>query len=344
MTKVAAYLGFATLFSIGLLHAQSSCLVAPPGLVSWWSGDNNTNDLLGGNNPSLVTTVTIAPAEVGAGLQYGTLGQIDIPAAANLANQRFTWSSWVRPDGPGPNTDGSVILQQNQSATAAVINVLWRPTDGRFLFEFGDLPAELITSSHTFPTGSFYLVTVTYDGVAFRLYVNGAVEGTFASTKTVLYNSRVWTIGTADPAYIGIGYPRTWNGVIDEVQAYARALTAAEIQALFNAGSSGVCKGLILTPRSMVFPDQPVGTPSPHKPVRVASVSTTTVNFTSAKTTGDFSIVGTTCTGWVVAPGATCYIALQFTPAATGTRSGYLVVQSNGAGNPLYVKLSGTGL
>ena len=54
-----------------------------------------------------------------------------------------------------------------------------------------------------------------------------------------------------------VRFPRTWNGVIDEVEAYRRALTVQEIQAIFNAGSAGKCKGLVLSPRSVVFPAEP---------------------------------------------------------------------------------------
>src|SRR5439155_2447877 len=38
-------------------------------------------------------------------------------------------------------------------------------------------------------------------------------------------------------------FPRTWNGVIDEVQAFNRALSATEIRAIFAAYSAGECKG-----------------------------------------------------------------------------------------------------
>lgn len=344
MAACSRYIGIALACFIPLLQAQTPCLVSPPGLVSWWSGDDNTNDLLGGNNPTDVNAVTIVPAEVGAGLTFGTGGHMYIPAAPNLANQRFTWSAWVRPDGPGPNNDayGSVILQQDISGTTVVVTLLWRATDGRFTFLFGNLSPDLIVSTNAFPAGIFYFVTATYDGAAFRLYVNGVLEGSFAATTTIQYNDRPWTIGSTDPNFAQT-YPRTWNGVIDEVEAYNRALTVQEIQAIFNAGIAGTCKGLVLAPRSVVFPAEPVGVTSPVKYVKVVNVATTTVHFTAVHTSGDFSILGSNCAGAAVASGATCYIGVQFTPTQTGPRSGFLAVQSNGPGSPQYIKLTGTG-
>ena len=99
-----------------------SCAVAPPGLVSWWTGDNDENDVLGGNNPQAVAAVTVVPGEVRNGLTFGTNGYIEIPSASNLANQHFTWTAWVRPDGPGPNNDnyGSVIVEQAIDGNHAV--------------------------------------------------------------------------------------------------------------------------------------------------------------------------------------------------------------------------------
>jgi hypothetical protein len=96
-----------------LAQAQS-CVAAPSGLVSWWTGDSNENDIIGGNNPLAVNAVTLVPAEVKDGFTFGTQGYIEIPPASDLANQQFTWTAWVMPAGPGPNNDsfGSVIFER----------------------------------------------------------------------------------------------------------------------------------------------------------------------------------------------------------------------------------------
>src|SRR5579883_122422 len=43
------------------------------------------------------------------------------------------------------------------------------------------------------------------------------------------------------------GFLRTWNGIIDELQAYNRSLSLAEIQSIYTAASSGVCKASNMT-------------------------------------------------------------------------------------------------
>ncbi len=226
-----------------------SCLVPPSGLVSWWPGDVNENDIVGANNPSAVNNVTLAPGEVQDGFTFGSIGYIQIAESPTLENQQFTWSAWVRPDGPGPTNDkdGTAIVGQavqGPPATAPV-QLLWRFMDYRFRFQFGDPNSEYLDSADTFPPGPFYLVNGTYDGLVFRLYVNGSLQGSFPEVKTVPYSSdTAWAIGQGGLWETALNsFTRTWNGVIDEVQAFNRALSQSEIQSIYNAGTAGQCKG-----------------------------------------------------------------------------------------------------
>jgi hypothetical protein len=86
-----------------------SCTPAPPGLVSWWTGDTNENDIIGGNNHVVAQAVTLVPGEVKSGFTFGKDGYIQISDAANLANQTFTWLAWVMPAGPAQTTIPSAV-------------------------------------------------------------------------------------------------------------------------------------------------------------------------------------------------------------------------------------------
>jgi uncharacterized protein (TIGR03437 family) len=229
--------------------AATPCLPPPSGLVGWWPGDTNENDIVGGNNPSTVTNVTLVPGEVLDGFSFGTKGYILIPSSESLANQQFTWVAWARPDGPtipgGKSNDqfGSVIVSQNIDGLNEAVSLSWRSIDSRFVFIFGAINSTSgsIASADTFPPGHFYHVAVAYDGSVFRLLVNGTVEASLAQVKTVGYTSSGWTFGSNLPVYFG-AFNRTFNGVIDEVQAFNRALSADELLSIFNAGSAGECK------------------------------------------------------------------------------------------------------
>lgn len=243
-----------------------SCVAAPSGLVAWWPGDANENDIIGGHNPESVNAVTLVPGEARTGFTFGTEGYIEIPASAALANPEFTWAAWVRPDGPGPNNDqfGSVVVQQDLDNFNG-ISIWWRATDGRFSFYFGNINS-VIYSTDTFAAGAFYFVSATYDGQTYQLFVNGLLEATLSAGLGTYSPSNPWMIGSTQPSFFPSD-ARTWNGVIDEVQAYNRALSLPEIQAIDTAGKAGVCKGLTFSAANLRFPRRTVGTTSPPKSV-----------------------------------------------------------------------------
>ncbi len=238
LTRIAASV-LLLLNAVPFLAAQT-CVVPPSGLVSWWPGDVNENDVFGQNNPSSVNAVTLVPAEVNQGFTFGYQGYIQIPQSASLENQTFTLAAWVRPDGPGPVNDmfGSVIINQVTNGHD-FLQLSWSAASQAFVFTFGDDAGDFVVSMDAFPAGTFYHVAGTYDGTAYRLFVNGKLEGALNSTSPVSYSNGGWNIGGNISAQENF---RTWNGVIDEVQAFNRALSQSELQAIFNAGSAGECK------------------------------------------------------------------------------------------------------
>jgi hypothetical protein len=226
------------------VEAQSSCTPPPSGLLSWFPMQNSVTDIVGGVLVLDTNALSFVPGEVGQGVTFGAGGYIDLTNCAALETPQFTWETWVRWDGPGPNEDfaGSVILESTSSSSAAY-GLSARASDRRFVFvadSNGSTSNSLTVSSNTFKTGLFYHVAVSYDGANFNLYVNGSLQGQLASTSPPTWGPN-WSIG-CNPAFArNEGFPRTWNGVIDEVSIYNRALSVSEIQDIYNAGSAGKC-------------------------------------------------------------------------------------------------------
>ena len=52
------------------VHAQSGCVAAPSGMVSWWPGDGNADDIVDGSPGTLQGGATFAPGMVGQAFSF----------------------------------------------------------------------------------------------------------------------------------------------------------------------------------------------------------------------------------------------------------------------------------
>jgi hypothetical protein len=88
-----------------------------------------------------------------------------------------------------------------------------------------------INSISTFNANTWYFIAFTYNGSMLDIYVNGQLDKSLATTQG---------IGSPASFATGIGHSNGaggfwWNGLISDVRLYNRALSAAEIQAIYNA-------------------------------------------------------------------------------------------------------------
>ena len=88
---------------------------------------------------------------------------------------------------------------------------------------------------------TWYHVAITYDTARFQLCVNGQLENSMALTGPL--------VTTTGPLKLG-GYgisPYALPGRVDEASVYNRALSSAEIQSIYQAGSAGKCSSPSIT-------------------------------------------------------------------------------------------------
>jgi hypothetical protein len=96
-----------------------------------------------------------------------------------------------------------------------------------------------------------------------------------------------------------------------------------------------------LTPDSLMFAPQAVGTFSAARQATLKNVGDAAVKITNMGRSGDF--YGTqNCPGSLL-PGASCAIKVTFTPTSAGSRSGDVSIGDNAPGSPQNLPLSGTG-
>jgi len=102
-----------------------------------------------------------------------------------------------------------------------------------------------------------------------------------------------------------------------------------------------------LSPTSINFANQQVGTSSAGQPVTITNTGNATLAFTRIAILGssarDFGQTQNTCKT-TLAAGASCVVTVAFTPTQTGTRSKVLDFADNAPGSPQGVTLTGAGI
>jgi len=235
------------LSSFIILPSMVLAISPAPGAISWWEAEWNTNDSIDGNHGTASGGVSFGPGITGQAFLFdGIDGEVNAGKAANLhvSSGEFSVAAWVNfnglsnagwPTNTGPVGDLSIV-----SKIAGLNYDGWRllkQSDNRFWFCFGagffnacHLPSHTVFSTTYATTGQWYYVVVTKDATNFSMYVNGALEDSRSLPAFVDTNAADLLIGgnDIDGAHM--------NGLIDDATIYNRALSAAEIAAIYAAG------------------------------------------------------------------------------------------------------------
>jgi Bacterial Ig-like domain (group 3)/FG-GAP-like repeat/Abnormal spindle-like microcephaly-assoc'd, ASPM-SPD-2-Hydin len=201
----------------------------------------------------------------------------------------------------------------------------------------GGAPGTTVTPANvTF--GSQPVGTVSPPQTVTVMNTGSAAIGISSVTATAGF-TQTNTCGTSLPA----GNTCTISVVFSPTKAEptAGAVLVANDNGLVAVSLAGAGAGpnLTVTPSSLTFAGQNVGTPSAPQTVTLTNGGAAAVTITAIIASVDFA--ETNNCGTSLAPGASCTISVTFTPSAVGTRNGAIVVESS-AGNQL-VSLIGTG-
>jgi hypothetical protein len=231
--------------SIKVSHAAESAQ-APPnfpaGLVALWKGDGSGADSTGTNNALVPEGVSYASTPVGEGFEFdGNSDGLSIPASPDLdvgAGPGFTLSCWAQPGSP---TTRDPLLE-------------WREGTHLWISESGDIGVS--------KPGCVYANILDTLGNHHRFgsstgLVQAGVPQHFALTyeKSSGMGSLYYNGKLVASQYLGSFTPKTdtalligertvpeevrYQGVINQISIFNRALSAEEIQALYAAQNTG---------------------------------------------------------------------------------------------------------
>jgi hypothetical protein len=191
--------------------------------VSWWPGDGDAIDIVGGNDGALVGNATFAPGFVGEAFSTSG-GAVALSTQPPLA-EGFTIDAWVNFDDTNFDTD-QTIFGNNQAFLRK--NIVGEGNGFAVFVRLDDGSVEPRAQSTTVPVaGAWTHVAGTWDGTILKIYVNGRLEDI-----SLRRGSLTTPVGQAR-----IG--SSLFGRVDEVEIFDRALASSKIRAIFEAGSAG---------------------------------------------------------------------------------------------------------
>jgi Concanavalin A-like lectin/glucanases superfamily/Bacterial Ig domain/Immunoglobulin domain len=214
------------------------CATPPPGLVSWWKAEGTALDQAGSNNGVLQNGVNYAAGRAGLAFDFDPAsGSVMVPDSSSLQlTNQLTIEAWINTR--GTNTDYGIVSKVGGAAgnNGYQFALSGNTLLGQFNSPGQGWPSSLVTASGVIATGVWYHVAWTYDQSAMTLYVNGLPVATnVIGPKPIVASSSNLRISGDDNLHV------YFDGLIDEPSIYNRALSSAEIQAIYNAGGSGKC-------------------------------------------------------------------------------------------------------
>jgi hypothetical protein len=179
-------------------------------------------------------------------------------------------------------------------------------------------------------------VTLTNTGAGILNISKISVTGPFSAT-----NNCPGSVGPGAHCTISVKFQPNTKGV----QSGAVRVTDNAPGSPQTIPLTGTGTFVQLTPTTLDFGTQPVGTKSLPETITLTNKGGVAVTITSISTTGvdpkDFA--ETNNCGKSVASGTSCFIRVTFKPLAKGQRTAAVSVSDNGGGSPETVSLRGTG-
>ncbi|MFA6077781.1 MAG: LamG domain-containing protein [Candidatus Paceibacterota bacterium] len=228
---VFAFLFFSFYFSITSAATVKS--VGNSGLVGYWplndGAGTKANDMSGnGNTGTFMSTPLWTSGKIGKALSFnGSSSYIRVANSSSLNPINLTVSAWAKSATGTWNDYGFIVSKRN----VYIIHPAQNLTSVNFYIYTTGWVA--VTCTPSVPITNWNLYTLTWNGTNLTAYINGTQCNTAVPGGI---------INTTDTNELNIGkdagLSRYFNGSIDDVRIYSRALSASEIKTLYQFGSA----------------------------------------------------------------------------------------------------------
>jgi gliding motility-associated-like protein len=234
------------------------------GLMAYYPFSGNANDASGNGNNPIFNNATLTPDRFGnpnsAYSFNGTDNYIRIPNSASLnSSNQISICAWVKVAGFYQGTcHGNNIVMKGDAD--------YQPGDYKIRFDdayitnsqncylsntdlthetFFGINSTLSSNTPFIQINQWYSVVYTCDGTTAKIYVNCKLAGSGPANGITFTNSNDLFLGSLNNAQ----YPYWFNGIMDEVRIYNRAINEDEVKAYGNCSTSTLsCSNWLSTP------------------------------------------------------------------------------------------------
>jgi hypothetical protein len=227
------------------------------GLVAYWGMQSDTKDDYGEHDGTDVGSISFGSGsgKVNNGMSItGTNSMVTLSDLTGIVGAtKFSVAGWIYPTATGQrypisvdfvdypyNYAGWTVYQNNDSTIGLAIGKNRNQNSWVAGIDFKGITSTTIMSLNT-----WYHFVGTYDGNNIRFYVNGSLEATvpwvnglgWATTNYGRIGAeRVNVYGVTYDPYNAFGQ-NPFQGYLDEIGIWNRALNTAEVAALYNGGN-----------------------------------------------------------------------------------------------------------
>ena len=191
-----------------------------------FSGNGNTLTLSPG------VTWSVGQYDGGLSLSGGANASSPPSASLNLAGS-YTLTAWIKPS--SLNAYQTILIKENSSGGGGC--GYWLQTVGNQLssgFSSGFSCSEH-TANANLQVNTWYHVAAVFDDASdtYQMFLNGSLLSSQSEVAVPVPNNQALTLGRS-------AFGENWNGSLDEVRIYSRALSQGEIQTDMNTQGGSV--------------------------------------------------------------------------------------------------------
>ncbi|MCC6189737.1 MAG: LamG domain-containing protein [Anaerolineales bacterium] len=254
-------LGALLVFAIGGLApvdqaaaTGSGPLACPADLAAFWQLDETGPSTY--YDTAAAHDATCSPGEcplavtglVGGGQRFDSLSEVNVPASTDFdwgVDDSFSIEFWMRTAAASSCSGNHVIMGRNVSSQTGLHWWIGCVDGGDPIFlvqDEGGIQAEVTAAGFDVANGAWHHVAGVRDAVAdvLQLYVDGTLRATTPTTYTQGFASATAPLNIG---WLNTGSDYHYEGTLDELAVYSRALAGTEIEEhrSGNLGGYDVC-------------------------------------------------------------------------------------------------------